>query len=355
MATIKRRSTILLLIVFSLLILIGSNGLYTMYLTHTIKADAEIINKLGIIRGSIQRLVKHEVQDIISDELIYNIDLRINEFSDNKINVYDTANEIYYSLEELNVSWNALKDAIYTYRRIKSAENKEHLDQLSEEAWIKSNSLVYASQMVSQGKIEKYKNSFFLLAINLLLATIIIYLIKRYVKDTLEYLVNYDGLTKIHNRRFFNEYLNSEIQKAIRFNRALSLIIFDIDHFKRVNDTYGHSVGDNVLKELSLLVQNSIRKCDVLARIGGEEFAIIASDTNIESANTLSEKLRGLVEDHKFLDIGGITISIGFTQFTLGDDSNSIFKRADDALYKAKKNGRNRCESEFHDLSTNKE
>ncbi|MFZ5968615.1 MAG: GGDEF domain-containing protein [Bacillota bacterium] len=294
-----------------------------------------------------QRLVKLELAGIENNKLIDDIDSRIHEFNDNKIKLYDKNDEIHCALDDLCQSWNPLKESIYAYREDPSTQNQRFLLEKSEEVWTKSNSMVLVSQLVSQRKVASYKVSFLLFGINLALGVLIIFLIKRYVKDTLEYLVNYDGLTKIHNRRYFNEYLSCEVAKSERYNKDLSLIMFDIDHFKMVNDTYGHDTGDSVLKELSNLVQTHIRKCDMLFRLGGEEFAVITSETNIDNALLLSEKLRKIVEKNDFRYVGHITVSLGVTQFAQGDNAESIYKRADTALYKAKNNGRNRSEVEI--------
>jgi len=345
LATIRKQSTILILIVVTLIVLLSSGGLYTMYVTHTIKTDASIVNKLGIIRGSIQRLSRWELTGQYDNELIDDINSRINEFRNHKITVHDNNNQIINALDELNNTWILLEESIYIYREDPSPEHQLAVQTLSEDAWIKSNFLVLESQLVSQDKIRKYNNSFKLFGINLILGTILIFLIKKYVQDTLEVLVNYDGLTKIHNRLYFNDYLNKEINSSSRYNRNLSLIFFDIDFFKRINDKYGHDVGDVVLKELSCLIKNNIRKSDLFARIGGEEFAIIASETTLEQALILTEKLRKLVEEHSFNNSLNITISLGVTQFLIGDNSKTLFKRADNALYLAKRNGRNKTEA----------
>lgn len=332
------------------MILLSSGGIYTINLTRTIKPDAETINKLGIIRGSIQRLVKLELGGIESDELINSIDANFLEFTKEKIKIYDQNEEIQKSLDYLYISWTQLKKVSGVYRQNPSIENRKALIEKSEKLWDEANSSVFVSQLVSERKIEKYQISFIFLMVNLVIVVLIIFLIKRYVKDNLEYLVNYDRLTNVYNRRYFNEYLGKEIMRSERRQGYLSFIMFDIDHFKRVNDTYGHDVGDSVLKELSKLIQVNIRKSDILSRLGGEEFGILAPETKIEDAHILSEKLRGIVECHTFKHVGQITISLGVTQFRQGDNIDSIYKRADVALYTAKNHGRNR--SEIGDLTS---
>ncbi len=349
MIPIRKKSTILILIASCLLILLGTGGGYTMYLTHTIKTDAEIINKLGIIRGSIQRLVKIEMAGMNDEELMNNIDGYIAEFKEDKIKVYDKKDEIQGALDELGQSWTQLKDLIYVYREDPTGTNQKLLLTMSENAWDQANSMVLVSQLTSERKIAQYKTSFMFLGMNLALGLLIIFLMKRYVKDTLEHLVNYDGLTKIYNRRYFNEQLGSEIIRSERYNKDLSLVMIDIDHFKKVNDLYGHDVGDSVLKELAHLIQLSIRKSDIFARLGGEEFAVITPETNVENALILSEKLRKAVEEYQFKHVNNITVSLGVTQFASGDTPDTIYKRTDKALYKSKNNGRNRSEIEMPD------
>jgi len=120
------------------------------------------------------------------------------------------------------------------------------------------------------------------------------------------------------------------------------MIVFDIDHFKKVNDTYGHSAGDYVLKTIADIVRKTIRKIDYLVRWGGEEFVIIPSETNLEKAHALAERIRKITESYKFDTVGKVTISMGVTEFEEGDTGDSFIKRADDAMYKAKEKGRNR-------------
>ena len=125
-------------------------------------------------------------------------------------------------------------------------------------------------------------------------------------------------------------------------NPPLSIIFLDIDHFKIVNDTLGHDVGDIVLKELADLITDATRKSDFASRWGGEEFMISLQATDVSSAYKIAEKLRLKVENNNFTDAGKITISLGVTQFKNNESVESFTKRVDEALYEAKNNGRNR-------------
>jgi diguanylate cyclase (GGDEF)-like protein len=151
---------------------------------------------------------------------------------------------------------------------------------------------------------------------------------------------NYDSLTQIYNRASFEYYLDNQIKKSTRSRSVFSLIMFDIDHFKNINDTHGHDAGDIILKELTSLVSSHIRQSDIFARWGGEEFMII-SMSNLDHAETLAEKIRQIIEDYEFSVVGKITCSFGVTQYHKDDTKESLVKRSDNMLYSAKENGRN--------------
>ncbi len=163
-------------------------------------------------------------------------------------------------------------------------------------------------------------------------------------EEKIRKLAETDSLTKIYNRRMFSHFLEIEVKKAERYSKEFPLIMFDIDHFKKVNDTYGHDVGDDVLTTTVDVIKRSIRKADIFARYGGEEFIIIQPNTVIEGAKASAEKIRTVIEQNNFDKVKKITISVGVTMFKENDTTESITKRVDDALYRAKNNGRNRVE-----------
>jgi two-component system, cell cycle response regulator len=159
-------------------------------------------------------------------------------------------------------------------------------------------------------------------------------------------LTTVDGLTQIYNKRYFMETLEREISRAHRYHRELSLIMFDIDFFKKINDTYGHLAGDFVLKQLAGVLKARIRREDVIARYGGEEFAIICPEIDAINATVFAEKVRKLVEKtaFKFEDTKiPVTISVGVTSVGSNvHDPAEFIKMADDKLYQAKSQGRNK-------------
>lgn len=346
MPVLKRKSSTLTLISVLLLILIISGGFFVLYLTNTISLDAETINELGIVRGSSQRLVKLELAGVGNDKLIKNTKSKIDKFSQDEIKLYGSKEEIKKTKKtrkDLGIIWSDLEKAIFDYRDNPSTRNEESLIEISEEIWDKSNEIVLMSQLSSEVKIKRYRISLVFFGVDIILAVIIIFLIRRYVKNTLEHLVDYDGLTNIFNKRYFNESLDMEIIKAEKHNKDLSLIILDIDYFKKINDSYGHDVGDIILKEISELIKSNLEKDNILSRIGGEEFAIIAPSTDRDQAFELAEKIRKSVEEYDFsYPKKKTTISIGISEYTQKDNKILLFKRADISLYKAKHNGRNR-------------
>jgi diguanylate cyclase (GGDEF)-like protein len=151
-----------------------------------------------------------------------------------------------------------------------------------------------------------------------------------------------DPLTGCLNRAGFSGVLFREQEKLNRTGSPVSFMIFDIDHFKNVNDTYGHLVGDEVLVNLAKLVQGMIRNTDSLVRWGGEEFVILSEDTSIQNAAFLAEKLRKAIEASTLITQQQVTCSFGVTEMVPGEDPKSLIARADKALYSSKENGRNR-------------
>ena len=160
----------------------------------------------------------------------------------------------------------------------------------------------------------------------------------------LEKLFVTDKLTGLYNRHKLDDTLISELIRFKRYQTPLSIIIMDIDFFKLVNDTYGHQVGDEVLKDVANLSKNAIRSSDILGRWGGEEFFIICPETDLEGTYILAEKLRSILESHEFVNVGNKTASFGVTTATIDVSVNDLIAQADDALYKAKSKGRNRVE-----------
>lgn len=157
-----------------------------------------------------------------------------------------------------------------------------------------------------------------------------------------------DPLTQTHNRTSFNDSISREMSLAVRNGKNLSVIFFDIDHFKTINDTYGHDCGDTTLALSAKWIKESLRDSDIVFRYGGEEFVILLSDTDAHGAELLAERIRASIEHHTIaygMEAVKITASLGVSTLRENDTLESFIKRADDAMYTAKKRGRNQVVS----------
>lgn len=178
--------------------------------------------------------------------------------------------------------------------------------------------------------------------LNLLLLLGCVTVVRSAVRDRLEYYSSIDPLTGIMNRVCFWRVLEREIRRVERYRHPLAMIMLDIDHFKAINDSWGSAAGDLVLKTLAGEIKKNIRQIDLFARIGGEEFLILAPETDRERAVNLAEKIRETVAAISFVKAGPVTISLGVAQFCVGDRADLLLTKVDQALTQAKAGGRNR-------------
>ncbi|HOY69742.1 MAG TPA: GGDEF domain-containing protein [Methylotenera sp.] len=162
----------------------------------------------------------------------------------------------------------------------------------------------------------------------------------------LEKIANIDGLTGLYNRRWMNEFFKRQINRAKSDKKPLVLMLADLDHFKKVNDQYGHVVGDEVLSAVASVLPHQFRPTDLLARFGGEEFAMILPNTDLAQATQIAERVRIAIASTRveFYPEIQLTLSLGLANLLPSDDMSSLLTRADHALYQAKENGRNRVE-----------
>ncbi len=164
--------------------------------------------------------------------------------------------------------------------------------------------------------------------------------------DEVYRLTTVDGLTQVFNRRYFEDVIERELSRCHRYGRALSLVLIDVDHFKKINDQHGHLAGDAVLKDVAKAIGTRIRREDILARYGGEEFALLLPEVDLKGAVALAEKVRKLIERHRFSfddEVIPVTVSAGVA--ALGkkvEDAATLVRHSDERLYDAKESGRNR-------------
>jgi diguanylate cyclase (GGDEF)-like protein len=170
---------------------------------------------------------------------------------------------------------------------------------------------------------------------------------QKLARERLHELATRDALTGTYNRRYLEELLRTEVERADRYSRPLTVAMIDVDHFKRVNDTYGHPVGDEVLRAIVSRCQKAIRISDALGRYGGEEFVLVLPETALNEARVVAERVRNSVSG-ALVVVGDralpITVSIGLASFQNKEKAEALLARADKALYAAKAAGRNRLE-----------
>ena len=165
-------------------------------------------------------------------------------------------------------------------------------------------------------------------------------------KKRIEELSITDRLTQLYNRSKLDDALDYEINRANRYNNLLSVIMFDIDHFKQINDNFGHPIGDIVLVSIADITRKLLRNTDIAGRWGGEEFMVICPNTDLQGATHLAEKIRRTIASYHFQEAGHRTSSFGVATYKKDEEKASLLKRVDTLLYKAKENGRNRVDTE---------
>ena len=190
----------------------------------------------------------------------------------------------------------------------------------------------------------------FIFVLTLILFVAAIKFKKKIFDQDLENMALTDGLTSLYNRRYFDMFYENIFNQSSRYGIPLTLIMCDIDYFKKINDTYGHDRGDVVLKEIANILKSNTRKTDIAARFGGEEFMVCLPSTEITSALDVARKIKQMVLKIKMKDIKKVTVSMGVTFYRKEFENNpkELLKRLDDLLYEAKKRGRNRIISEDH-------
>ena len=326
-------SNFLIIFLFIILLIDIGNGLINIrFLNKNLKDNSQIINTLGILKGDMQRYTKLKIanknyqtmEDFINKTFPYTYKLI------NKKGILKPHDKFCFSYLKARKLWSQLK--------------KEHsanrLIFLSEEAWEITNNMTFAIQRLFNQKFIELKDVIIIITLSssfiiLLLILIIYYVIKKGLEiDNVT-----DGLTQLYNRIFFNEQLVFFIDKYEQNKSPFVLLFFDIDDFKKINDTYGHDVGDEVLKKISLIMKKSIRKTDLACRYGGEEFAIIFPNTTLEQAKTSLDRFEKNLKELK-IDDKNITVSGAIVEYK-DEGLMDFIKQVDNALYEVKENGKN--------------
>jgi len=338
---LKRASTRLIVISTILIFLSVLNSIFILILVLNLKNYAEIINLSGRIRGNVQKVEKRLLNDKTLAPEVINLEKQI----DNLIEELDKKEETFnflLSTKDLSLA----KEVQKCWKQLKPLINKKQFDksyQISERCWNISDEITYKYQILAERNINYF---IFLIVLNTLFIfgalILLLLLLKKDVKNRLEFKAHFDKLTKVYNRHTFEEIFNKVKENPSYPNPAL--IVLDIDNFKKINDVYGHNMGDKVLKEVSRTIRKHIRNKDIVARWGGEEFVILLPDADKNRAKFVAEKLRRHI---KFLSKKfpfTLTASFGVSLVNKDKTLEEAFEKADKALYKAKTTGKNKVE-----------
>ncbi len=343
-----RLSTYLIFLAVFLLCLGMVMGVFIYRTVENLKNDAEIINHAGIIRGMIQRITKLHLSDPLQshDLLIQEIDRGTESFlCAESVRKRKTGHpEFMETIKNLKEKWEDLKKSLTQYRMHPSEQIRKQIIAESETCWKIADSAVLSAQIATEGKIRQIRLFYLVLSLYAVNTLAIIWFVYVFVRKKLEYHAWHDAMTGLFNRRSYEDTVEKELARCSRYGSTLSLILFDIDYFKAVNDTYGHKTGDSVLIRLARTVRESVRKTDSVFRVGGEEFAILMPEAGVKEAAVLAEKIRTRVESQPFSPVKEVTVSLGIAESDGTVSLSDLYRQADTALYRAKENGRNKVE-----------
>ncbi len=312
-----------------------------------LKNDAEIINHAGSIRGMIQRITKlHLFEPHVSYDLLIQETDRMTEtfLCTQSIRQGRVSKEFIENIKNLKVKWQNLKKNLDKYRVHTSEQIREQIIRESEDCWQIADSAVFTAQIATESKVRGISLFYFVISLYAVNTLVIIWFVCTFVRKNLEYHALHDAMTGLLNRRSYEDNVEKETARCKRYGSKMSIIIFDIDYFKKINDTYGHKTGDAVLIRLAEAVRVSVRRTDSVFRVGGEEFLILMPETGVREAAVLAEKIRNLVESQSFSPADQVTVSLGIAESDGTVNPSDLYRQADTALYRAKANGRNKSE-----------
>ncbi len=325
----------------SVLILVSfTTAGFTWYKAEELRGDASRSHLLAQVRGKIQRVAVLELSGHHGDDLIADVDEALATLygSDDHAN---GANNGEDAPSGAKTWWVEVKQAVFAWRKEPSPTTRRELADATGQAWSAADRIVREGEEASRNTVRDFRWVLFLSALDVVIVAIWIGLVWHFVRNHLERQARYDARTGLLNRYSYEQLLEGEVGRARRYRRPLSLVMVDIDRFKSINDLYGHDVGDAVLRDLAQVLASNTRHADYVCRIGGEEFAIITPETSPDGAAQLGEKLRQRVSDQVFRWVGQVTISVGVAGLEGQDDTATLFRKADQALYRAKDSGRN--------------
>ncbi len=334
-------STSILFLLFSILVIIFFNQITIKNtLNNFTRYDSLLINKLGQIRGGIQRYVKLKI--------IYNPKaFKVKKSIDNYFNDIEYYLKQYPQIipnDYLIEFYGHYNSLISLWKQIKLAKKEKELINFSEEAWKMADNLTTLMEKISEKKLIKLNQKImFFTILSFSIIVVLIFIVYLMVRSGLEKATITEPMTKLYNRFYFEHQINYLYEKFKRTKKPFSAMLLDIDNFKQINDTFGHHIGDEVLKKVAHILQEESRKTDMVFRYGGEEFIILFPDSKIEEIKKVAERIRKKIEQNIQVEKRIITISGGIGEFNENMPSIQHFLRElDNALYTAKRTGKNK-------------
>ena len=334
-------SSIILFFLFSMLIIVILNQIFIQQeLKKYTEYDTIMINKLGQIRGGIQRYSKLKLINnkkyIIVQKNINQIFEIINNYLNNNPSLipYDRIISFYDKYNSVQSLW----------EQIQKANDKDNLLKLSEQVWKISNELTCLMTKIAKQKVKAFEKIIYIFSlITIIVILIVIIIVYLLVRIGLEKSTITDPLTKLYNRLYFNNQINYLKNQYERHKKPFSAMLIDIDNFKKINDTYGHHIGDEVLKNVAKIIKTTIRKTDIACRYGGEEFIILLPETEKSKAKEIAERIRKKIESSIQYDDNPVTISAGVGEFNEKYKTiHHFIHDVDEGLYVAKRTGKNK-------------
>lgn len=304
---------------------------------------ATLINESGKIRGGMQRIVQLHSDSAEFKTIAGQINASIEELRNLENNNHFLYGKIdIKKIEDIQIKWEEIRSLLEQNDTIL-------LKQKAEAFWHISNALVL---YVQEKAITITQRSYYIIALFFMLTLIVLavrYYISSIIKDKVEYQANYDSLTGLFNRYYFYKEHDEAIREYSQTGETFALCMIDVDHFKTINDTYGHDAGDGVLQFLARTMVHSLRKNDIAVRYGGEEFLLLLRDIDSKACYQTCERLRLSIQEKSKDTSIAITVSIGFCMFSKSLSSADHISQVDKAMYASKQKGRN-CVTDYADI-----
>ncbi len=322
---------------FPLILILGFNTMVVFFLVKDLGVNDNYLKNGGSIRAGIQRTAKLLLAGKDYSESVVLVNKRFSQILEDQdgFNLYQKPRDEYLkNILAVQKKWEALL----------ADPRPEEAFRISEEVWLLDQSVAEFTEALTARKKVIFGFLFLTLGSNFLITMYVFYLNIRLVRNYLEPAAHHDALTRILSRRSFEEQLRRHCFRAGRSGRPLSLVMFDIDFFKSVNDSLGHEAGDRVLTGLVEIVKNQIRRHDIFARLGGEEFCVLVPDGDLAASTELAEKIRRAVFEHNFASPPRITVSLGVAELQKNETPADLVRRTDEAMYRSKKSGRNQVQ-----------